>query len=207
MPRVGAVVGSDGQRASGPCARATASSTTSSRTAPAPRRRWRSARRRGRSSISSAAPVSTFRIPTRDGPLPAPNTFVRPSTVFALDADAKPPSVQNWNVSVQRSLFEKYLVEVRYVGAAGRNLPRNVEANPAVFGPGATAQNADRRRLYANCPADGGTCDFSTVAMLQEHHQVELSGGPGQHLAPLRRRHRLQRVVLVFENRTTICRR
>ena len=92
---------------------------------------------------------------------------MRPSTVFALDADAKPPSVQNWNVSVQRSLFERYLVEVRYVGAEGRNLPRNVEANPAVYGPGATAQNADRRRLYANCPADGGTCDFSTIAMLR----------------------------------------
>jgi hypothetical protein len=36
-----------------------------------------------------------------------------------------------------------------------------------VFGPGATAQNADRRRLYANCPANGGTCDFSTIAMLK----------------------------------------
>jgi len=46
-------------------------------------------------------------------------------------------------------------------------LPRNVEANPAIYGPGATAQNADRRRMYANCPADGGTCDFSTIAMLK----------------------------------------
>ena len=36
-----------------------------------------------------------------------------------------------------------------------------------MFGPGATAQNADRRRSYANCPADGGTCDFSTIAMLR----------------------------------------
>jgi hypothetical protein len=52
------------------------------------------------------------------------------------------------------------------VGAKGTHLPRNVEANPAVFGPGATAQNADRRRVYANCPADGGMCDLSTVAML-----------------------------------------
>jgi hypothetical protein len=49
----------------------------------------------------------------------------------------------------------------------GRRLPRNVEANPAVYSPGATAQNADRRRIYANCPADGGTCDFSTIAMLR----------------------------------------
>jgi hypothetical protein len=102
----------------------------------------------------------------RTPPTAAP--FVRPATVFALDADAKPPAVQDWNVGVQRSLVDRYLVEVRYVGAAGRNLPRNVEANPAVFGPGATAQNADRRRLHANCPPDGvSACDFSTVAMLR----------------------------------------
>jgi hypothetical protein len=98
---------------------------------------------------------------------PAPNTFVRPSTVFAMDKDAKPPYSENWNLSVQRSLFDRYLVEVRYVGASGHRLPRNVEANPAIYGPGATAGNADRRRLYANCPADGGACDFSTIAMLR----------------------------------------
>jgi outer membrane receptor protein involved in Fe transport len=108
-----------------------------------------------------------FQNPYGGAPLPAANTFVRPSTVFALDAAAKPPRVQNWNAGVQRSLFERYLAEVRYVGANGKNLPRNVEANPAVYGSGATAQNADRRRIYANCPADGGTCDFSTVAMLR----------------------------------------
>ena len=100
--------------------------------------------------------------------IPGANSFVRPATVFALDIDARPPSVQNWNAGVQRSLFGKYLLEARYVGAAGRNLPRNVEANPAVFGPGATAQNADRRRVYANCPADPASpCDFSTIAMLR----------------------------------------
>jgi hypothetical protein len=109
-----------------------------------------------------------FQNPYQGAPLPAPNTFVRPSTVFALDAAAKPPRVQNWNAGVQRSLFGRYLAEVRYVGANGKNLPRNVEANPAVYGPGATAQNADRRRIYANCPADGGTCDFSTVAMMRD---------------------------------------
>ena len=99
---------------------------------------------------------------------PSPGTFVPPSTVFALDVDAKPPQVQNWNVGVQRSLFDTYLVEVRYVGAAATHLPRNVEANPAVYGPGATAQNADRRRVYANCPADGvSPCGFSTIAMLK----------------------------------------
>ncbi len=108
-----------------------------------------------------------FQNPYLGRPSPTATPFVRPATIFALDADAKPPSVQDWNIGVQRALFSRYLVEARYVGAAGRNLPRNVEANPAVFGPGATAQNADRRRLYANCPADGSACDFSTVAMLR----------------------------------------
>ena len=99
---------------------------------------------------------------------PEPETFVRPSTVFTIDKDAKPPYVQNWNLSVQRSLFDKYLVEVRYVGAKGTHLPRNIEANPALYRPGATAQNADARRIYANCPPAGGTCDFSTIAMLSD---------------------------------------
>jgi hypothetical protein len=108
-----------------------------------------------------------FQNPYQGRAYPPPNSFVRPSTVFAIDVDAKPPYTQHWNAGVQRSLFDRYVVEVRYVGAVGRRLPRNVEANPAVFGPGATAQNADRRRLHANCPADGGTCDFSTIAMLR----------------------------------------
>ena len=122
-----------------------------------------------------------FANPYQGRPIPAPNTFVRPSTVFGMDLDTKPPYTQNWNVSVQRALGTSYLVEARYVGAAGSRLPRNVEANPAVYGPGATAQNADRRRIYANCPADGSTCDFSTIAMLKNittsnFNSLQLSG-------------------------------
>jgi hypothetical protein len=107
-----------------------------------------------------------FQNPYAGRTYPAADTFVRPSTVFTIDSNARPPYAQNWNVSVQRSLFDRYLVEARYVGAKGSRQPRNIEANPAVYAPGATAQNADRRRVYANCPADGGACDFSTVAML-----------------------------------------
>jgi hypothetical protein len=118
-----------------------------------------------------------FQNPYQGRPYPAPDTFVRPSTVFTIDPAAKPPYAQNWNVSVQRALFERYLVEVRYVGAHGTRFPRNIEANPAVFGPGATAQNADRRRIYANCPSDGGTCDFSTIAMLSNITSSTYQGG------------------------------
>ncbi|HET9192990.1 MAG TPA: TonB-dependent receptor [Vicinamibacterales bacterium] len=107
-----------------------------------------------------------FQNPYANRPPILPNSFVRPSTVFAMDVNNKPPYFHHWNAGVQRALFDRYVVEARYVGAAGRRLPRNVEANPAVYGPGATAQNADRRRIYANCPADGSPCDFSTVAMI-----------------------------------------
>lgn len=122
-----------------------------------------------------------FQNPYAGRPSPTATPFVRPGTVFALDHEAQPPRVQNWNVSVQRSLFDRYLVEARYVGAKGDHLPRNVEANPAVFGPGATAQNADRRRIYGNCPADPtSACDFSTIAMLRsvarsEYHAAQAS--------------------------------
>ncbi len=97
---------------------------------------------------------------------PTPDTFVPPTTLFVMDPGATPPYTQHWNLSVQRSLWSNYLVEVRYVGAKGTHLPRNVEANPAVFGPGATAQNADRRRIHGGCPPDNGPCLYSTIAML-----------------------------------------
>jgi hypothetical protein len=107
-----------------------------------------------------------FANPYQGRAYPAPNTFVRPSTVFAIDATARPPYAQNWNFGIQRSFLGHYVLEVRYVGAKGTHLPRNIEANPAVYGPGANAQNADVRRIYANCPPGEGACDFSTIAML-----------------------------------------
>jgi hypothetical protein len=97
---------------------------------------------------------------------PTPNTFVYPSTVFGMDPTARAPYINNWNFGIERALFGPYLLEARYVGSKGTHLPRNIEANPAVFGPGATAQNADQRRIYAGCPPTGGACTFSTIAEL-----------------------------------------
>jgi hypothetical protein len=76
--------------------------------------------------------------------------------------------VETWNFGIQHSFGGQYLLEIRYVGSKGTHLPRNVEANPAVYGPGATAQNADQRRIYAGCPAGGGPCQLSTVALLSD---------------------------------------
>jgi hypothetical protein len=107
-----------------------------------------------------------FQNPYTGGPTPQPNAFARPTTMLALAPEARPPYAQDWNFSIQRSLFKDYVLEVRYVGTKGTRLPRTVERNPSVYGPGATSGNADRRRIHAGCPADGSACSLATAATL-----------------------------------------
>ncbi len=130
--------------------------------------------------VQFSGPGTTFVNPYGGQPKPQPNTFLRPATVVGTSKDAKPPYAQDWNFSLQRSLGKDYVVEARYVGTKGTRLPRNIEANPAVWGPGATAQNADRRRIYANCPADGTACQLVHVALLSNitnstYHGMQVS--------------------------------
>lgn len=108
--------------------------------------------------IQFSGPSVNFTDPYGSTSRPAPGTFPLPLTLVVMDKNARPPYAQNWNLTVQRSLLGKYVAEGRYLGSKGTRLPRNIEANPAVFRPGATAQNADSRRLYAP--------DFTHVAML-----------------------------------------
>jgi hypothetical protein len=111
-------------------------------------------------------PTLNFASPYSNVPIPAPNTFLSPSTPFVMDTNARPSNAQNWNLSVQHELLKNSVLEVRYVGTKGTHLPRNIDANPAVYGPGATAQNADRRRIYANCAPNNGPCQYATIAEL-----------------------------------------
>ena len=57
-------------------------------------------------------------------------------------------------------------MDVRYIGNKGTRLPRMIEANPAVYRPGATSGNADQRRLYAGCHGAQGPCDFASVGLI-----------------------------------------
>jgi hypothetical protein len=115
--------------------------------------------------VQITPPKLNFSAPYSDVAIPAPNTFVKPSTPFVMDTHARPTNAQDWNFSVQREIHRSYVLEARYVGTKGTHLPRNIDANPAVYGPGATAQNADHRRIHANCPASG-PCTYATIAEL-----------------------------------------
>jgi hypothetical protein len=121
-----------------------------------------------------------FQNPYAGGPTPVPNTFGRPTTMLAMAPEARPPYAQDWNFSIQRALRKDYLIEARYVGTKGTRLPRTAERNPSVYGPGATSGNADRRRINADCPADGSPCRLATAATLvygfnSSYHAAQLS--------------------------------
>ena len=77
--------------------------------------------------------------------------FVRPATVLTVQSGMLPPYSQNWDFSIEHAFAGSYLFDIRYVGNKGTHLPRFIEANPAIYGPGATAGNADQRRGYADC--------------------------------------------------------
>jgi hypothetical protein len=96
------------------------------------------------------------------------NSFPQPTTVLTVENGMRPPYAQNWNFSVQRSFARDFLLDVRYVGNKGTRLPRMIEANPAVYGPGATSQNADQRRLYAGCRGPQGPCNFASVGLVTD---------------------------------------
>jgi hypothetical protein len=96
------------------------------------------------------------------------NSFPQPTTVLTVENGMRPPYAQNWNFSVQRSFPRNYLLDVRYIGNKGTRLPRMIEANPAVYGLGATANNADQRRIYAGCKGPEGPCDFASVGLITD---------------------------------------
>ena len=95
--------------------------------------------------------------------------FVRPATVLTVQSGTRPPYSQNWDFSIEHVFANSYLFDIRYVGNKGTHLPRFIEANPAIFGPGATTSNADQRRPYANCDATG-SCAFASVGLIADNN-------------------------------------
>lgn len=105
--------------------------------------------------------------------------FVRPATVLTVQSGMLPPYSQNWDFSIERAFSNSYLLDVRYVGNKGTHLPRFIEADPAIYGPGATTSNADQRREYADC-APSGSCAFASVGLIADnnsstYHALQIS--------------------------------
>ena len=99
----------------------------------------------------------------------ATQSFVRPATILTVQSGMLPPYSQNWDFSIENVLGNIYLLDIRYVGTKGTHLPRFIEANPSIYQPGATEQNADARREYADCSPALGSCAFASVGLIADN--------------------------------------
>jgi len=95
--------------------------------------------------------------------------FAQPMTLLTLAPNLRLPYAQDWNLNVQRSFGNDWLLEVGYVGTKGTKLPRLIEGNPAVFVPGeSTEDNVNNRRLYSGCTLapNSPACNFASVGLI-----------------------------------------
>jgi hypothetical protein len=106
--------------------------------------------------------------PYGTGPTPfGLNNFVSPATVLTVQSGARPPYSQNWNLSIERVIAKDFKLDVRYVGTKGTHLPRFIEANPSIYGPGVNANNNNEIREYTTCNA-AGVCNYGSVGLLAD---------------------------------------
>jgi hypothetical protein len=103
-------------------------------------------------------------------------------TLLVVARNLHLPYAQDWNLNIQRSLGQDWLLQLGYVGTMGVRLPRFIEGNPPAFTPGlsnsaafcapqsppcliSNENNVNNRRLYSGCTlADPATsCVYSSV--------------------------------------------
>jgi hypothetical protein len=112
-------------------------------------------------------PVNSFADPyTTSNPFA--QAFPEPMTLLVVARNLHLPYAQDWNLNIQRSFGQDWLLQVGYVGTTGVRLPRFIEGNPPVFVPGmsnsaafcapqsppcpmSSESNVNNRRLYSGC--------------------------------------------------------
>ena len=202
-------VGSHRAAAPGRCARATASSTTSSRTASGTASQVAISAHRPAAQFNQFSGAGlNFQNPYQGRPYPAPDTFVRPSTVFALDVGRQAAVRAELELSASSGrCSSRYLVEVRYVGARGTAPAAQRRGEPGRLR--SRRDRAERRPAphLRQLPGRRRHLRLLDDRDASQHHELDLPRRPGEPVAALPGRRRLQRVVLVLEGATTICRR
>jgi outer membrane receptor protein involved in Fe transport len=114
---------------------------------------------------------------------PFAQAFPEPMTLLVTTRNLHLPYAQDWNLNIQQSLGQDWLLQIGYVGTTGVRLPRFIEGDPAVFVPGAvtndpsagcttatpcpisTENNVNYRRLYSGCTLanPNGNCTYGSV--------------------------------------------
>ena len=106
----------------------------------------------------------------------SPGQFALPASTFTIDRNLLPPYTQDWNLTIDQSVGSQVL-SIGYIGAKATHLPRLVEANPAIYQPGATLANSGRRRLYSGCTLTSGTCQLGTAGLVEGNANSSFHSG------------------------------
>ncbi len=125
-------------------------------------------------------PINSFANPFY-APDPFGVPFPEPMTLLVVSRNLRLPYAQDWNLNVQRSFGQNWLLQVGYVGTTGVRLPRFIEGDPAVYYPGvdttspgctppapacpiSNENNVNQRRLYSGCTlANPNNCVYGSV--------------------------------------------
>jgi Carboxypeptidase regulatory-like domain/TonB dependent receptor len=116
-------------------------------------------------------PINSFANPFYT-PSPFGQAFPEPMTLLVVARNLQLPYAQDWNVNVQRSFADNWLLQVGYIGTTGVHLPRFIEGDPAIFIPGVDSSgnpisnenNVNQRRLYSGCTlAQPNNCVYSSI--------------------------------------------
>ena len=75
-------------------------------------------------------------------------TFKLPVSGGVLDPASKVNYTQNWNLTFEQQLPREVAFSVAYVGNRSNHIMGSRQFNPAVYAPGATVGNENKRRLY-----------------------------------------------------------
>jgi hypothetical protein len=101
--------------------------------------------------------------------------FAEPMTLLTLAPNLSLPYAQDWNLTIEKSFGDDWLVDVGYVGTNGTKLPRFIEGNPTVFVPGvdqsgnpiSNENNVNQRRLYSGCTlTQSNGCVFASAGLI-----------------------------------------
>ena len=103
----------------------------------------------------------------------ATETFVAPATVLTVQSGMLPPYSQNWDLSIERTLAQDYLLDVRYVGNKGTHLPRFIEANPTITRSTTTSANTRPATPPVSAITDRWVCS-PTIAN-STYHALEVA--------------------------------
>ena len=100
---------------------------------------------------------------------PFASQFAEPMTLLTLSPQLRLPYAQDWNLTIERSFRNDWLLEAGYVGTKGTKLPRFIEGNPSLPQPGQTwadqQNNIDQQRLYC-LPNALGNCTYSSIGLV-----------------------------------------